>query len=890
MQTRQDFIDALMPYAIEASQRTGIDPRIIIAQSAQETGWGRHAPGNNYFGIKSHGKGGGQTFTTHEVINGQRIKINDSFRRYGGIGDSVRGYADFMLDNPRYRPMREAEGLDAQLAALGSSGYATDPNYASSVGSIARSITYNPTANATNNPKNPQGRPVESVQIPNMVAQFNPEAAGATLLDVGDNFDPMSSGAELIEGAATVQPTPLEGPDAPAPLVAEFEAQIADMDEIDLSIARSKNDPLGEYLRSQVDQRRPGETEEAYQQRLYGSLPDSNADALEGARTFTRGMVEGVPIAGPALLSGVENVAAGIDAVTSDRTFAESKKKAGEIRRMDKMRNPVTDTAGQVTGAVAPMMALGATALGGRALGVTGPSLTGRIGASGVSTGVISGADTAARGGSSDDIAQSSAIGTGIGSAIPFLGAGLNALGRGVRSAIGTRVSAPHRVKAALDADIASGQVISPADDAAAAASGQRLLNIDRGGEATRALARSAANVDPNARAIIERTASDRFASQYGRAQEFITRIVGNVDDVSFRENLTEAARIANKPLYAKARNSPAAKSMWDSEFERFMQAPAVQQAVRGAMKKSGNRAVIEGSGVIRNPFRDVDGTLTMKEGVTPNLDFWNAVKIELDDMIGVSRRAGERSQAADLTQIKRLLVNKLDEAVPEYAAARAGAARFFEAEDALDAGKKFVSQNKDIREAAKAVKKMTPEERKAFAVGFSGELLEKMGNVRDRANVIDRVWGNPNARAKIELAIGKKRARELEQFARIETIMDKLRGAMGNSTTARQLQELGLAGGAGVSAGYLTNDWQVGLMVGLGTRGARYAGDKVSEGVAKRVAKLLISEDPKDLQKAISLASNNPRFAKALQYIQTGIGLSLRGEAGYELRPDEGN
>lgn len=140
MQTRNKFIDALMPHALVASQRTGIDPRIIIAQSAQETGWGRSAPGNNYFGIKSHSKGGGQTFTTHEYINGQRVKINDSFRQYGGIGDSVQGYADFMLENPRYRPMREAEGLDAQLAALGASGYATDPNYASSVGSIARSI------------------------------------------------------------------------------------------------------------------------------------------------------------------------------------------------------------------------------------------------------------------------------------------------------------------------------------------------------------------------------------------------------------------------------------------------------------------------------------------------------------------------------------------------------------------------------------------------------------------------------------------------------------------------------------------------------------------------------------------------------------------------------
>lgn len=139
-QSREAFIASLMPAAIQAYQQTGIDPRIIVAQAAQETGWGRSAPGNNYFGIKSHGQGGGQNFTTHEVIDGKRVKINDSFRAFGSPADSVAGYADFMSSNKRYQPMRQAQGLDAQLQALGQSGYATDPNYAQSVGAIARNI------------------------------------------------------------------------------------------------------------------------------------------------------------------------------------------------------------------------------------------------------------------------------------------------------------------------------------------------------------------------------------------------------------------------------------------------------------------------------------------------------------------------------------------------------------------------------------------------------------------------------------------------------------------------------------------------------------------------------------------------------------------------------
>jgi hypothetical protein len=137
---QQAFVEAMMPHALRVSEQTGLDPRLVIAQAAQETGWGKSAPNNNYFGIKSHGKGGGATMGTTEYVNGRPVQTADSFRQYGGMGQSADDYAAFLQSNPRYRSMLGAQGLDAQLAALGQSGYATDPNYAASVGSIARGI------------------------------------------------------------------------------------------------------------------------------------------------------------------------------------------------------------------------------------------------------------------------------------------------------------------------------------------------------------------------------------------------------------------------------------------------------------------------------------------------------------------------------------------------------------------------------------------------------------------------------------------------------------------------------------------------------------------------------------------------------------------------------
>ena len=138
---RESFVKAMWPHAKRVSQRTGLDPRIIIAQAAQETGWGKSAPNNNFFGIKSHGQSGGATMSTQEYLGGGGpTTVQDSFRTYDGMGQSADDYGTFLQQNPRYRSMLGAQGLDSQLAALGQSGYATDPNYSASVGNIARSI------------------------------------------------------------------------------------------------------------------------------------------------------------------------------------------------------------------------------------------------------------------------------------------------------------------------------------------------------------------------------------------------------------------------------------------------------------------------------------------------------------------------------------------------------------------------------------------------------------------------------------------------------------------------------------------------------------------------------------------------------------------------------
>lgn len=135
--TRAEFVKAIQPLAKELSAELGIDERVIIAQSAVETGWGSKVKGNSFFGVKAHG-GEGIEFATHEVIDGKKVATKDVFKQYDNLEDSVKGYGAFLTANPRYKPFLAATTLEEQVAALGRSGYATDPNYAKTVRSIAK--------------------------------------------------------------------------------------------------------------------------------------------------------------------------------------------------------------------------------------------------------------------------------------------------------------------------------------------------------------------------------------------------------------------------------------------------------------------------------------------------------------------------------------------------------------------------------------------------------------------------------------------------------------------------------------------------------------------------------------------------------------------------------
>ena len=590
---------------------------------------------------------------------------------------------------------------------------------------------------------------------------------------------------------------------------------------------------------------------------------------MDKAHVAAGSFLEGMPLIGSTLIDWAKKGRSAVQGMTPDEVNAEYE--------AEKAANPITSGVSSLAGGIAALAPLGATQVGGRLLGMTG-GFGSRLLMGGLSGGAISGADTITRGGSLEDAGKSAVLGTLFGSAIPLAGAGARVVGNVARPYVGALTKpvaeAYRRAGSAFgrDATANPGGMMNAADEAVAAANGVPLINADRGGETVRALARSVANQSPEARAVIEKTASDRFAGQAGRAVEFIRRIAGgNVDDLGYQKGLKDAARLANEPRYRAAMDSPKAAFVWSEPLAELMQSPTFRQAVKAAESRGADKAAIAGVKAVKSPFAfDANDVMTIKTNpdgsrVLPSLAFWNQVKINLDRAIGVGQRAGD--DISDLVGMKQKLVAALDAQVPAYAKARATAASYFGAEDALDAGKLFANKTRELPEARSAFNAMTPSERKAFRVGFASEIIDKIKDARFRANVIDQAFGSPAKREMMEIVFGKAKAHELEAYVKVEDLADKLRGALGNSTTARQLMELGI--GAGSGALLTGGDWKGALGGAALVRGGRWITQRADAKVMQEVAKLLTSDDPALVQKAIANASMSPKWMEALERLE---------------------
>jgi flagellar protein FlgJ len=145
----EQFVRELAPQASVVAQHLGLSLRTVLAQAALETQWGKHMPTHsdgsssfNLFGIKAGGSWGGSRVNvpTVEYEDGVAVRKQAQFRSYNSPGDSLADYADLIGKDPRYaHALGRGDDVLGYAQALLDGGYATDPDYAAKVATIANS-------------------------------------------------------------------------------------------------------------------------------------------------------------------------------------------------------------------------------------------------------------------------------------------------------------------------------------------------------------------------------------------------------------------------------------------------------------------------------------------------------------------------------------------------------------------------------------------------------------------------------------------------------------------------------------------------------------------------------------------------------------------------------
>lgn len=145
------YILDLYPSAYAMSQKTGLSLELMLAQGAQETGWGSSVlPGtNNMFNIKKGNDWSGSTYTLKGALeynkNGSKYYERSEFRVYSSIEESVKDRLDFLLKNKRYAKLFENNikgNLEKEAFVLQKAHYAgNNRNYAESLIKVANGPT-----------------------------------------------------------------------------------------------------------------------------------------------------------------------------------------------------------------------------------------------------------------------------------------------------------------------------------------------------------------------------------------------------------------------------------------------------------------------------------------------------------------------------------------------------------------------------------------------------------------------------------------------------------------------------------------------------------------------------------------------------------------------------
>jgi hypothetical protein len=608
--------------------------------------------------------------------------------------------------------------------------------------------------------------------------------------------------------------------------------------------------------------------------------PNANADSIREIKNAPLDQTLGAlgNFADAAMLGGADETLAGLYAL-SGKDFT------AELARLEQKRrdyNAVNSTQGGVaTGA--GIIASPANLVGGEFI-ASAPSAVGRsLRAGGIGGGAGGAGGFLSTEGGLPERATGGAIGAGLGGtvglvgqpAMELLGLGLKKTGEaglGVASTIQNQMTARANpqlqaekllARSLLDDGRQLGYGPAPID---APLPGQGVVNL--GGSNVSSLARQA-NLAPGptrARAV------EFFEEQASGASDRAADAMSGMSKKGYYgtvEALDAQKKATADPLYKEAYAGN--KNVASPLIDKILATPAGRQALGDAATMMQNDMSLMGmpdselTGLVNelvalgkmeapNTGRGVASGLKLQ-----SLDY---VKRALDGQYESLARAGKKTEAGIILNLKKSLVSELDRIDQAttggaYAKARGAWSGPSHALEQVEKGREFYKLRGKPADSIREFKAMSAEDRDLVRIGFVRDAIEDIGNVGDNGSVYLKLFGNQNKRAVMETMFPdfKSFKKFADQMQAEKEMLAVNRKVTGGSPTAPILAE---------NAAYDSASNALGVVEALGSRNplrilsvaldkARNLQRGVTPEVSEALGNLLFQMDPIEVQKILA-------------------------------------
>jgi hypothetical protein len=248
-----------------------------------------------------------------------------------------------------------------------------------------------------------------------------------------------------------------------------------------------------------------------------------------------------------------------------------------------------------------------------------------------------------------------------------------------------------------------------------------------------------------------------------------------------------------------------------------------------------------------------------------PDVRTLDYIKKGIDAQINSLFKAGKSTDAYNLKDMREVLLNKLDDAVPAYKTARREYAGDKEVINAMEAGYKDFP-HLDHEEVENMVNKMSSAEKEAFKTGVVRNIHSVIMDPSNNMNAAAKIIQSPETQKSLSVLFDSPAQFDLFKSAmtREAQLYDQANRIMGGSQTGRRTQarerfEQGPDVG-GVIADAARSGFGESLMnLGLGAIRSAQMPDKV----AHKVSELLMSKDPHEVAAAVKALENYNAKAK---------------------------